>query len=279
MGNLQEGPGDFKGQWLPQATHPHPWPPAQGHVPPPCMSHKALPLGPLGLAHLANTHMGSRGSVSTFDHCRMRGTVGRNQESPTSSSPRVGRGWVLLDEDSQRRSVEGAPKPIAMPPPHPFDLFPLNLHPPPPPPPKVASAAPNPGRLGPGGQPPGLRAGLCLSRWGPSPPRASWNPRTEAPMVRACGSFPPTGDSYMLSWSCQSREDEGGAGGERQGPEAQVRVKARTSGTWALETMGGAGATGRGAAAPAPTLPAPCGCRAPLKKRGPLSENGVLRPG
>lgn len=161
--------------------------------------------------------------------------------------------------------------------PHPFDLFPLNLHPPPPP--KGASAAPNPGRLGPGGQPPALRAGLCLSRWGPSPPRASWNPRTEAPTVSACGSFPPTGDSLVLSWSCQSREDEGGAGGERQGPEAQAQAKARTSGTWALETMRGAGATGRGAAAPAPTLPAPCGCRAPLQKRGPLSENGVLRPG
>lgn len=71
----------------------------------------------------------------------------------------------------------------------------------------------------------------------------------------------------------------GGAGGGRQGPEAQAQAKARTSGTWALETMGGAGATGRGAADPAPTLPTPCGCRAPLQKRGPLSENGVLRPG
>lgn len=68
----------------------------------------------MGLAHLANTHMDSKGSVSTFDHCRMGGTVGRNQESPTSSSPRAGRGWVLMDEDSQ--SVEGAPKPTAMPP-------------------------------------------------------------------------------------------------------------------------------------------------------------------
>lgn len=75
-----------------------------------------------------------------------------------------------MEEDSQRGCGEDAPRPTAKPPTLPLDIFPLNLHPPPP---EVASAAPNPGRLKPGGWPPSLRAGLCLSHWGLSPPRAS----------------------------------------------------------------------------------------------------------
>lgn len=47
-GHRQEGPGDIKGQWLPQATHPQPWHPAQGHIP----LQKAMRV-PQGLAPVA----------------------------------------------------------------------------------------------------------------------------------------------------------------------------------------------------------------------------------
>lgn len=74
-------------------------------------------------------------------------------------------------------------------------------------------------------------------------------------------------------------------GGRRGGRGRETRPRGPGTGQGKDQRHLGTGdhgrswATGRGAAAPAPTLPAPCSCRTPLQKRGPLSENGVLRPG
>lgn len=89
-------------------------------------------------------------------------------------------------------------------------------------------------------------------------------------MVKTCGSFPPAGDSLMLSWSWQGREGEG-SGGEDEAFQGPCADQGKDQGHRALQTTGGAGAAGTGPLLPAPTFPAPCGRRTPLQKQGPPS--------